>query len=213
MREAASAVLILAVTMNFLALGTSNLKACIRAAALQGLFVSAFPLLFTPAPSLRLLGLVIVAGTVKAFVIPGMLTRALREVHIKHEVEPYLGLVPSVLLCAAGTGATTLFASRLPLMPAHRDLLVVPVALATLFAGFLLLTTRRKAISQVTGYLILENGIFVFAQLLHEAIPALVEVGVLLDLLVGIFVMGIVMNHIQREFGSLDTGLLSELRD
>jgi hydrogenase-4 component E len=142
-----------------------------------------------------------------------MLYRALREVHIQHEVEPYLGLVPSVLLCAVGTGATTLFASRLPLTPAHRDLLVVPVALATLFAGFLLLTTRHKAISQVTGYLILENGIFVFAQLLHEAMPALVEVGVLLDLLVGIFVMGIVMNHIQREFGSLDTERLSELRD
>ena len=66
MREAASSALILAVTMNFLALGTSNLKACIRAAALQGLFVSVFPVLFTPAPSLRLLGLVIVAGIVKA---------------------------------------------------------------------------------------------------------------------------------------------------
>ena len=213
MREAASSVLILAVTMNFLALGTSNLKACIRAAALQGLFVSVFPVLFTPAPSLRLLGLVIVAGIVKAVVIPGMLTKALREVHIQHETEPYLGLVPSVLLLAAGTGATTLFASRLPLQPEHRDLLVVPVALSTLFAGFLLLTTRRKAISQVTGYLILENGIFVFAQLLHEAMPTLVEVGVLLDLLVGIFVMGIVMNHIQREFGSLDTERLAELRD
>jgi hydrogenase-4 component E len=213
MREAAASVLILAVTMNFLALGSSNLKACVRAAALQGLFVSLFPLLFTPAPTLRLLGLVVVAGVVKAIVIPSMLYRALREVHIRHEVEPYLGLVPSVLLCAVGTGAATLFASHLPLRPEHRDLLVVPVALGTLFAGFLLLTTRRKAISQVTGYLILENGIFVFAQLLHEAMPALVEVGVLLDLLVGIFVMGIVMNQIQREFGSLDTERLSELTD
>lgn len=213
MREAAASVLILAVTMNFLALGSSNLKACIRAAAWQGFFVSVFPLLFTPSPTLRLIGLVVVAGIVKAIVIPSMLYRALREVHIQHEVEPYLGLVPSVLLCAVGTGATTLFAGRLPLVPGHRDLLVVPVALGTLFAGFLLLTTRRKAISQVTGYLILENGIFVFAQLLHEAMPALVEAGVLLDLLVGIFVMGIVMNHIQREFGSLDTERLSELRD
>lgn len=213
MREAASSILILAVTMNFVALGSSNLKACIRAAALQGFFVSVFPLFFSPEPTARLVGLVIVAGAVKTFVIPGMLMRALREVHIRNEMEPYLGLVPSVLLLAVGTGGAALFAGRLPLMPSHRDLLVVPVALATLFAGFLLLTTRRKAISQVTGYLILENGIFVFAQLLHEAMPTLVEVGVLLDLVVGIFVMGIVMNHIQREFGSLDTERLSELRD
>ncbi len=213
MPQAAASILILSATMNFVALGTPNLRACIRAAALQGLLVSIFPLLSGEPPSWRLMGLVLVAGAVKALVIPSLLYRALREVHIPHEVEPYLGFVPSVLICAAGTGATALFASRLPLVPSHRELLVVPVALSTLFAGFLLLTTRRKAISQVTGYLILENGIFVFAQLLHEAMPALVEVGVLLDLLVGIFVMGIVMNHIQREFGSLDTDRLKDLRD
>lgn len=213
MPQAASSVLILAVMMNFLALGSSNLTACIRAVAFQGLFVSLFPLLFSTSPNLRLLGLVLVAGLVKAVLIPKMLFRALREVHIRHEVEPYLGLVSSVLLLAAGTGAAAIFASRLPLVPDHRELLVVPASLSTLFAGFLLLTTRRKAITQVTGYLVLENGIFVFAQLLHEAMPALVEVGVLLDLLVGIFVMGIVMNHIQREFGSLDTDRLSELKD
>ena len=118
MREVASSILILAVTMNFLALGSSNLKACIRAAALQGFFVSVFPLFFSPEPTIRLVGLVIVAGVVKAFVIPGMLIRALREVHIQHEMEPYLGLVPSVLLLAVGTGAAALFAGVGGLGPA-----------------------------------------------------------------------------------------------
>jgi hydrogenase-4 component E len=213
MEQLAASVLILAVLMNFLALGTSSLRACIRAVALQGALVSISPILSGERPTVRLLMLVIGAGTIKAVLIPGMLLRALREVHIRHEVEPYVGLVPSVLLCAIGTGLTVLFADSLPLAAEHRELLVVPVALSTLFAGFLLLTTRKKAISQVTGYLVLENGIFVFAQLLHEAMPFLVEVGVLLDLVVGIFVMGIVINHIQREFSSLDTERLSELRD
>lgn len=212
MPQAAASLLILAVVMNFLAIGTSSLRSCIRAAALQGLLVSVFALLFTGVTA-RLALLVVVAAIIKAVVIPSMLFRALREVHIRHEVEPYLGLVPSVLLCAVGTGLTVLFADNLPLAPEHHDLLVVPAALSTMFAGFLLLTTRRKALSQVTGYLILENGIFVFAQLLHESMPLLVEVGVLLDLIVGIFVMGIVINHIQREFSSLDTERLAELRD
>jgi hydrogenase-4 component E len=198
--------------MNFLAIGSASLRSCIRAAAIQGLLVSVFALLFTGITA-RLALLVLVAVIIKAVVIPSMLFRALREVHIRHEVEPYLGLVPSVLLCAVGTGLTVLFADKLPLAPEHHDLLVVPAALSTMFAGFLLLTTRRKAISQVTGYLVLENGIFVFAQLLHESMPLLVEVGVLLDLIVGIFVMGIVINHIQREFSSLDTERLAELRD
>ena len=79
--------------------------------------------------------------------------------------------------------------------------------------GFLLLTTRRKAITQVVGYLILENGIFVMGLTLLEAMPFLVEIGVLLDLFVGIFVMGIIINHINREFSSLDTARLSALKE
>lgn len=213
MNQAVSTILILSVIMNFVALGSSSLKSCIRAAALQGLLLSLFPLFFSSAITLRLVLLVTVAATVKGFLIPSLLNRALRDVHIRHEMEPYLGLVPSVLLCATGTALAMLFASKLPLADAHRELLVGPASLSTLLTGFLLLTTRRKAISQVTGYLMLENGIFVFAQLLHEAMPFLVEAGVLLDLVVGVFVMGIVMNHIQREFSSLDTEQLSELRD
>lgn len=213
MNEAVSTILILSVVMNFLALGSSNLKSCIRAAAIQGFLLSVFPLFFSPTVSLRLALLVGVAMTVKGFLIPYLLFRALRDVHIRHEVEPYLGLVPSVLLCAVGTGLAMLFAGALPLATAHKGLLVGPASISTLLTGFLLLTTRRKAISQVTGYLMLENGIFVFAQLLHEAMPFLVEAGVLLDLVVGVFVMGIVMNHIQREFSSLDTERLSELKD
>jgi hydrogenase-4 component E len=79
--------------------------------------------------------------------------------------------------------------------------------------GFLLLTTRRKAISQVIGYLVMENGIFIFGTLLTEAMPVMVEAGALLDLLVGIFVMGIVINQISREFSSIDTSRLRTLRE
>ena len=129
----------------------------------------------------------------------------MRDVHIRHEVEPYVGFVPSLFLCAVGTGLAILFAGNLPLAPEHVGTLIVPASLATLLSGFLVLTTRRKAISQVVGYLILENGIFIFGLLLIEAMPFLVEVGVLLDLFVGIFVMGIIINHIRQEFSSLDT--------
>jgi hydrogenase-4 component E len=79
--------------------------------------------------------------------------------------------------------------------------------------GFLVLTTRRKAISQVIGYLVMENGIFIFGLLLAEAMPIMVEAGALLDLLVGTFVMGIVINQISREFSSLDTSLLTSLKE
>jgi hydrogenase-4 component E len=106
-----------------------------------------------------------------------------------------------------------LFVSTLPLAPQHVGSLLMPTSLATVITGFILLTTRRKAITQVAGYLVLENGIFILGLSLIEAIPFLVEVGVLLDLLVAIFVMGIIILQINEEFSSLDTTRLSKLKE
>jgi len=76
-----------------------------------------------------------------------------------------------------------------------------------------MLITRRKALTQALGYLILENGIYVFGVLLAEAMPFMVEAGVLLDLLVAIFIMGIMVNQISRTFSSLNMQNLSSLRE
>jgi hydrogenase-4 component E len=105
------------------------------------------------------------------------------------------------------------FSRTLPLMEQHASSMIVPASLATVLTGFLILTTRRKAITQVVGYLVLENGIFIMGLVLVEAMPFLVEIGVLLDLFVAIFVMGIIINHINREFSSLDTARLQSLKE
>lgn len=204
-------ILIVLLLTNFFILGTASLRASIRAVAIQGVLLSALPLQVESHPTLRLILLVLVTMLVKGLVIPMLLFKAVRDVHIRHEVEPYLGFIPSLLLCVSGTGLALLFSDHLPLAVADRGSMFVPTSLATMLAGFLVLTTRRKAISQVTGYLMLENGIYVFGLLLYQAM--VVEVGILLDLVVGIFVMGIVLNHIQREFSSLDTERLSRLRE
>jgi hydrogenase-4 component E len=79
--------------------------------------------------------------------------------------------------------------------------------------GFIVLTTRRKALTQVAGYLMLENGIYLFGLTQTESVPYLLEVGVLLDVFVGVFIMGIVVFHINREFDSIDSRHLAELTD
>jgi hydrogenase-4 component E len=211
MPNIADPILIVLLLTNFFILGTANLRASIRAVAVQGVLLSLLPLQVESHPTVRLFLLMGATMAIKGFVIPALLLKALRDVHIRHEVEAYLGFVPSLLLCALSTALALLYSDRLPLAVGDRGTMYVPAALATVFAGFLVLTTRRKAISQVTGYLVLENGIYVFGLLLYQAMA--VEIGVLLDLLVGIFVMGIVLNHIQREFSSLDTERLSRLRE
>jgi hydrogenase-4 component E len=209
--HAADSILIVVLLSNLLVLGTASLKASIRAVAAQGVLMAVLALFVESHATLRLGLLVLAVAAVKGVVIPRLFLKALRDVHIRHEVEPFVGFIPSLFLCAGGTALAVLFSDRLPVAPAHRGSLFIPTALATLFAGFLALTTRRKAISQVCGYLMLENGVYVFGLLLYQAM--LVEVGILLDLLVAIFVMGIVLNHIQREFSSLDTDRLSRLRE
>jgi hydrogenase-4 component E len=207
----ADSILILLLLTNFYILGTANLTSAIRGVALQGLLLGVLPFFVESQPTLRLVAMIVVTVAVKGLVIPGLLMKALRDVHIRHEVEPYVGFVATLFFCAIGTALALLFADLLPLAPADRAGLFVPASLATLLSGFLVLTTRRKAISQVTGYLVLENGVYIFGLLLYQSM--IVEVGVLLDLVVGIFVMGIVLNHIQREFSSLDTERLSGLKE
>ena len=137
----------------------------------------------------------------------------MRQVAITREVEPSIGLLPSLLLGALATALAVVFGGRLPLAETRLAPLLVPASMATIVTGFILLVTRRKALSQVLGYLVLENGIFLFGLLLVHAMPFLVEAGVLLDIFVGIFVSTIIIHHINREFASLDTRRLSLLKE
>jgi hydrogenase-4 component E len=116
------------------------------------------------------------------------------------------------MLGAAAVALSFAIAPRLEL-PDLRSGMLVPVALSTAIIGLIVLTTRNKAVNQVVGYLVLENGIYVFGLSQAERVPFLVEVGVLLDVFAGVFIMGIVVFHINREFDSLDSARLTELRD
>lgn len=214
MRTSAINLLLVGILLlNLFMLGTSRIRALIQAAALQGVVLGGMPLLVSAHGGWRMALVALATVALKGAVIPQMLRRALREAQIKREVEPIIGFVPTMLLGAAGTLLAVAFASELPLEPQHRELLLVPASFSTLVTGFLLLTTRIKAITQVIGYLVLENGIFIFGMLLFEAMPFLVEIGVLLDLFVAVFVVSIIMHHISREFASLDTRHLASLKE
>ena len=213
MHAAVDPLLATILVINFFLLGTSRLRAMINGSAAQGIVLGLLTVLVHGHLTVQT-GLVALGAIVgKTIVIPTLLHRAMREVAIRREVEPLIGFMPSMLLGGVGTGLALVFARTLPLAPQHTGSLLIPTSLATVLAGFILLCTRRKAITQVVGYLILENGIFVMGLCLLDAMPFLVELGALLDLLVGIFVLGIIINHINREFSSLDTARLSALKE
>ena len=212
MESLADQLLVLVLLVNFISLGSGQLVLSVRSVAVQGVALGLLPLLIYPATH-HLVGITAVIILVKGIIIPLLIVKALDNANISREQSPLLGFVPTVIIGSLLTGLSFVFSENLPLMPEHQRLMSVPTAIATIMTGFLLLATRRKAISQVIGYLILENGIFIFGMLLTSAMPFMVEAGVLLDLLVAIFVMGIVINQIGREFHSLDTSRLTSLKE
>lgn len=217
MTGSADFLLLIVVALSLSIVATSRLTSCVRASALQGVALSLLPLALWGRVFDRhvvpILAMSIGALAVKAVVIPLLLFRAIREANVRREAEPFISLHFSILIAAALVGFSFWLGTVLVLPMAAPTPLLVPMAFATLLIGFLVLVSRRKAVTQVVGYLMLENGIFIFGQTLVKEIPFAVEVSILLDLLVGVFVMGIAINHISREFEHIDTERLSTLKD
>ncbi|MHB1308474.1 MAG: hydrogenase [Limisphaerales bacterium] len=203
----------LAMGLNLVALGTSRVPTLIRVAAVQGMVLGIMPLVIEH--EWRVTVMLVAAATVaiKGVLIPSLLRRAMRTANIDRDLDPLIGFLPSLLLGAAGMVGAVVLAQRLPLLPEHHESLLVAGSLASVFTGLLLLIGRSKAISQVCGYLILENGIYLFGLLLIQSVPLMVEGGILLDLTVAVFVIGIIADRIQRAFDTLDTRKLTVLRE
>jgi hydrogenase-4 component E len=210
-----NSLLVALVLVDFLLLGSSRLSSCIRQVAIQGVLLGLLVVAeHGPwASPWRVWVLAIGSTAVKAVVFPYLLHRALRTAQVRRELQPYVGFTASILLGVLGLGFALWLASRLPLPEQAASPMLVPVALFTMLVGLFLIVARRTALSQVLGYLVLENGIFAFGLALTENAPLSVEIGVLLDIFVAVFIMGIAIHHISREFDHIDTDRLTELKD
>lgn len=207
-------ILILVLLTNFKLLASSRLGAAIRTAAAQGVILGLLPLLaHSQELSWRLAGLSVGMIALKGLVFPWLLFRAMREAELTRNVEPYVGYVTSLLLGVAGLAVVFWVGGRLPLTQVIASDLLVPVALFSILCGLFLIISRKRAVSQVLGFLVLENGVFTFGAGVAGHTSILVEVGVLLDVFAAVFVMGIAVFHINREFDHLESDRLSTLKD
>ncbi|MCM8794551.1 MAG: hydrogenase [Candidatus Omnitrophica bacterium] len=214
MEHFAQSILISVVLANLFVLGSHPLSACIRAVALQGIALGLLPLCLHPEErSIHVLAIALGVVGLKGFLIPGLLFRAIRDAAIRREQEPLIGFNAGLLLGAVLIGLGFGIAGKLPLPEHLASSLVIPVALSTVMMGLLIIVTRAKILSQALGYLILENGIYAFGLILVIELPGLVEIGVLLDVFAGIFIMGTVIEHIHQEFGSISAHKLINLKE
>ena len=206
-------IMMLVAVSNLVMLGSSRLAVLIRMCALQGVLLGLLPLL-TGSGEFVWHRVLIAVGTLglKGIVFPLLLSRARERSDVRREIEPYVSYNLSL---AGGMGALVFslwLGARLPLPEHLGSSLLVPLALFTFLVGLFLITTRKKALTQVVGYLAMENGVYAFGVAMALETPLIVELGVLLDVFVAVFLMGIVIFQISREFEHIDTDRLSSLK-
>lgn len=211
------AILVLVVLLDLGLLAVSRLATGVRFFALQCLLLAFLPIAQevlageTPALHAFLIG----GGTLvlKVIVIPYTLMKIIRTGEIHREIEPLIGFTASIMIGAFLVTASFVLAAGLALPVKPNSMMLVPVSISTLLIGLFILVSRVKAVTQVLGFLVMENGIFILGLLLLKQMPLLIELGILLDVFVGVFIMAIVVYQIRREFDHLDTHLLDAVKE
>ena len=214
MNQLINSILVFLVLTGFMLLSSSRLSACIRAIAIQGVLLGVLAISMQ-AGQLSMAGVLLPlsSAVVKGFVLPWLLFRAMREADTVREVEPLISYNLSIIAGAAALGVSLWLGHRLQLSSQPRSSLLAPAAFFTSLVGMIVIASRRKALTQVLGYLALENGVYAFGAAVALRLPILVELGILLDVFVGVFVMGIAIFHISRAFDHIDMDKLQALAD
>ena len=207
-------LLILVILVNMILLGSGRLYFLIRVVAAQGVILGFVPHFASEHGfTARLLILSVVSIGVKTVVFPWLMGRAMRDANVQHESKPRVSYSGSILAGLLMLGGAFWLSSGLGRASSHLSPLELPVAFATILTGLFLIVARGSALNQVIGFTVMENGIYLFGVALVVEVPFLVEMGVLLDLLVSILVMGVAIFHINRTFDSMDVDQLSSLTD
>lgn len=154
----------------------------------------------------------VVLFVLKVLVIPHYLNRMEKRFGDERELQPYVNVASSLIL--SGLLVLLAYAITRPLVMVS-DLPTrggMPLAMGLIFVGLFVVITRKKAMTQIVGFLVMENGIALLAVLGTFGIPLIVELGVFLDVLMGFLVMQVFVYHIHTTFESIDVDQMNALK-
>jgi len=214
-------LMILLALVNLYLLGSNRLVNQIRAVFAQGVLLFFFVLAsHSDHLTAHIMVLAAVVIGIKGIMIPWLLKKASvvaldpktvgppRSIKDEFAVfsQPHVGFGSSVglgmlfILVAFWVGSKMTY---LPSFPAYAPF-AIPIAIATILTGLLVVVGRMQALTQAIGYLVIENGVFAYGISLSAGIPLMVEVGIMLDVLGGVMVMGVALFHINQSFARIE---------
>lgn len=148
---------------------------------------------------------------VKAVAIPMFLRYVINKNNITRETEPFLPNFVSLIVVTSIIVITFLVANSIK--DIYLDKIYFVVALSALFSGLYIIITRKKIITHVLAYVVIENGVFILSLAVGNEMPLLVNLGILLDVFVSVFLLGIFVNKVGDVVKDIDISQLSNLKD
>lgn len=200
------------VLVSFMMLYQDRLYALLNVFALQAVVLSAavaWQALIQDASHLYVTALI--ALVFKALVIPGALHRIIQKLGIHREVEQVVGVGTTML---AGMGLVALSITLMLSLTSTADAIAredLAFALSVVLLGLLMMVTRRNAVSQVVGFMSLENGL-ILAATGAKGMPLVVEISVAFSVLIAFIVIGVFLFRIRERFDTVDVGALDNFR-
>jgi hydrogenase-4 component E len=184
----------------------------VRVLAVQGLIL--FGVTFLQLKDIQTWNLVLIlleTIVFKTLAVPYFLGYLIKRNRISRETEPYLPHFVSLIIITVIVVVTVLLANSIH--DTHLDKIYFIVSLSTLFTGLYFIASRKKIITHVMGYLMIENGVFVLSLAVGNEMPDLVNLGIMLDVFGSVLILGIFLNKIGDVFKTVDVDQLSNLKD
>jgi len=147
----------------------------------------------------------------KAIAVPVFLKNIIRRNHITREAEPYLPNFVSLIIVTLIIVVTIMLSSQIK--DPNLDKTIFVVSLSNLFTGLYLIVSRKKIITHVIGYLVIENGVFILSLAVGNEMPMLVNLGIMLDIFASVLILGIFLNKIGDVIKDPDVSQLRNLKD
>lgn len=196
---------------TFMILGSTRLYSCVRAFGIQSFLLAGVA--GTVAYSTGKVDIYIVALltlVLKAGVIPYIFIYIIREIKVKREIDLYVNISPSLIIGGVLV-VISYYLVRSINIRTELSSFALSASISLVSIGLFIMISRKKAIMQMLGILLMENGLFLGAISLTYGMPLLVELGIFFDVLIGVLIMGILIFRINRTFESIDTDMLKTL--
>lgn len=206
-------ILLIALAMTLLYLSiASRLNTYLNILIFQGFILFGVTFLtLTKISTVNLILIMLETIVFKAIAVPLFLKHVIKRNRITRDSEPYLPNFVSLLIVTFITAATILLASSIKV--ANLDKTFFVVALSTIFTGLYMIVTRKKIISHVIGYIIIENGVFVLSLAVGNEMAMMVNLGIMLDIFASVLILGVFFNRIGDLLKDPDIDQLRNLKD